>query len=438
MDETVFNIIEKKQKIKPKAKQIKTFTMDGVSSWVDGSFVRQRIVDLLTTAYGEPFIRQFIKKERGETITRPTLIGRVNSQIEFKKKVIEKPKKLVNKSTLGVDWLQGTVDYSRLVDVLELLTLTFGHMPVAMLGGIMRGYNRTCSFVPLATGHGVNVIFHDTKEKSGVRGETILIQITGQGTSRLDYNELRKLGDTLKNDYNFSCSRIDTCFNDYDRIISVAEIKKEVEKGNFSGFKKPTEYKKGELTSEGLILTGDTVAFGSRGNNGSGKYARIYDKGMESDGKEDCIRYEIEWSLKRSKVVFEDLFGTEDLDEFIVVLAGHIGGAILFVDRSKNEKNIERLKLLPWWRKIVDMLGRSVFSIPAVESTIEGTKQHLWRNTARSFAKVRRSFHSDDDFCMFFDEILMKGEDSLTQGDFVQLEEFGCNRPIKSKEAVGF
>ena len=71
------------------------------------------------------------------------------------------------------------------------------------------------------------------------------------------------------------------------------------------------------------IRTGDSVLLGSRGNNGSGKYMRIYDKklemmlrGIPADQCEDCIRYELELADEKAEAAWRLLVICRDVEEF--------------------------------------------------------------------------------------------------------------------------
>lgn len=387
------------------------------------------------------------------------LIGRVNSQIEAKKESIVSPKKKVNKSSIGLDWLQGSISYDSLIDILEELSIRFGEYPRISKRGLLGNYNRSCSFVALDKGYAVNVMFDNSWETAEkLHNGKMLVQITGQGMARFDYDSLKGFGEILIERFGFSCTRIDTCFNDFERIAELKEIADWVGKKCISGFRKGLEIKGLDLSgnavpnegkvknSFGAVIIGHTISFGSRGKNGSGKYLRIYDKNLESNGEIDCVRYEVEWGQDRAKYVFQELFGGADsIDEFVVRLSGFIGGSVLFVDKvNGTDKNVSRLAIIPFWQKVLDLLGRCTFSLPKKETTIEGKIEYLERNTARAFATVKKTFRSEADFTIWFHNVVDQGENRMNDSDFEALEQYekggGLYRRNKNKfkEAIAF
>jgi DNA relaxase NicK len=79
------------------------------------------------------------------------------------------------------------------------------------------------------------------------------------------------------------------------RVASMDDIRAAADRGNYAGFLKHMPLR--EQMRDGTI-TGDSVTFGARGKDGSGKYMRIYDKALESGGVVDAIRYECVFSKR--------------------------------------------------------------------------------------------------------------------------------------------
>ena len=95
------------------------------------------------------------------------------------------------------------------------------------------------------------------------------------------------------------CTRIDLAADDFTRKRLVMDvIHQAATAGHVVGFRcyDPRRPLKNMQTGQ---LAGDTAYFGKRGNHGSGRYVRFYDKGLESNGEVDSIRYEVELSGQR-------------------------------------------------------------------------------------------------------------------------------------------
>ena len=156
-------------------------------------------------------------------------------------------------------------------------------------------------------------------------------------------------------------------------------------RGNVIGFKRydPRKPVRNVVTGE---LEGNTAYFGRRGSDGSGKYVRFYDKSLESGGKINSIRFEVELSGVRSAQAFQVLassFTTERLREKI---ANILGDAIDFRDRQQHV-HIVRMDRLGWWSRAVELLGRAVMVVRRVVPPLQSAMQHFDRCWTRTLAK---------------------------------------------------
>lgn len=223
------------------------------------------------------------------------------------------------------------------------------------------------------------------------------------------------------------CTRIDIFFDDYQRLIEVTELAKLARRGDFSKFIswhiKESGYrsdgKRGKLGDDGTQikrkagLTYSEVSFGSRGSTGSGKYLRIYDKLLESGGKFDCIRWEVEFSQRKAQEVFMVLAGTSgDMDIFATICGALIGGCINFVHRN-GDRNIGRLDVYEFWDLITKSLGKLTIRIEKKKNTLTGVIEWTERQVAPSLACVRKSFVSDQKFFAWVTDILDDGESRM-------------------------
>jgi hypothetical protein len=182
-------------------------------------------------------------------------------------------------------------------------------------------------------------------------------------------------------------SRMDPAADDYSHVLlRMSDVHQAAEAGFYVGCKRydarrPWKNRQGDLE-------GDTAYFGRRGSDGSGRYVRFYDKRLESKGRVDCIRYEVEASQEYARALFASLASSHSPESFLRKIAEFLGGAIDFRLRKGCEKNIKRLQRCAWWQVIVDRLGsvkyRNSKVIPPLQKTIE-----YWdRNWTRTLAKA--------------------------------------------------
>ena len=215
-----------------------------------------------------------------------------------------------------------------------------------------------------------------------------------------------------------ACSRIDIYFDDYQRIISPDGLKKIVDKKDFSGFREINikQRKRGIAGENAMDIIHDEIDFGRRGQNGCGKYLRVYDKNLESDGEKNCIRWEIEFTKERAQRVFDILCRTKSLESFVTITGSLIGGAIAFVHReSKGEKNIGRLSVYDFWKKIIELLGEVSIRVPCKKQDMVGMYRFIYRQVSPTLACLRDTFLSDNDFFNFLLDVLAEGELKMSQ-----------------------
>jgi DNA relaxase NicK len=159
-----------------------------------------------------------------------------------------------------------------------------------------------------------------------------------------------------------------------------------VKTGDYSGFKRARPLP--VYDNHGRLIR-DEVAFGSRGDHGSGKYLRIYDKDLESNGKQNCIRWEVEFASERANLVFERLTQCADLSTFAVVCGALVGGIINFVKRGKT-KNICRLEVYEFWQLIRAALGKIVVRVRRDETDEKKMREWIDRQVSPTLACLRK------------------------------------------------
>jgi len=201
------------------------------------------------------------------------------------------------------------------------------------------------------------------------------------------------------------CTRIDIFFDDYRRIVEPYDLHELIERYDYTGFRK-AGYRPAWDCGRRCY---DEAWFGRRGQNGSGKYLRCYDKKLESDGEKDCVRWEIEFSQKKSQKVFIALSGCEgDIVVFATICGALIGGCISFVHRN-GDRNINRLDVYDFWQLITESLGKLTIRIEKIQNTLTGVIEWTERQVAPSLACVRKTFVSDQKFIAWVIDMLDDG-----------------------------
>lgn len=205
-------------------------------------------------------------------------------------------------------------------------------------------------------------------------------------------------------------TRLDIYFDDFQRLITPSSLQKIIKKNDFTGFRKGGNI---QICKSGRLIH-DEADFGSRGKQGSGKYVRIYDKSLESDGSKDAIRYEIEFTKEHANKAFDLLSQMGSPESMAQVCGELVVGAITFIKRT-GEKNIGRLKVYKFWERIKKRLGSVVIRVPIKRPTILSMFKYIERQAIRTIAVLRCTFVTDVDFTNWYCDNLAEAELNLSQ-----------------------
>jgi len=207
-----------------------------------------------------------------------------------------------------------------------------------------------------------------------------------------------------------SCTRCDVFFDDYRRLINPCDLHDIIKRSDYSGFRKAQMKQRFE---RGRLIH-DEADFGTRGDNGSGKYLRVYDKTLESNGQKDCVRWEVEFSKERAHIVFDKLSSVKTIDAFATLCGSLIAGAINFVHRT-HDKNIRRLDVYDFWQQIKKTLGVLIVRLEIKHSNITGMHNWVFRQVSPTMACLRDTFIDDYDFINWLFYVLDEGELRMSQ-----------------------
>jgi DNA relaxase NicK len=315
---------------------------------------------------------------------------------------------------VGIDWVQGTFGIVHLHDCIEFLGGILGDtfaLKVDAEGNFIgiRWYR----FVYAGASGAVIACGYRRRD----RFEHCYLQLSASVLALLSPSQILELIAFLHS-IGFKPSRLDIRLDDYEKRLKPQDARECADNGQVFGFKSgPT----GRCYSYVCGRDGgDTIYFGSRGKDGSGKLLRIYDKAIESKGVVDAIRIEVELSSKKARDFWE-LLVTADMQSAPAILLGAIAASIRFAQCRDNSRRADRSDNLPVWDELVGDAATVVWSPCVKQDSLQKSIDWLKRQVSATFASVLEAIsriHGDTDACLrFFYELWAEGEDKIT-GDF--------------------
>lgn len=307
------------------------------------------------------------------------------------------------KNEVGLHWLRISIARQYLAKVRQYLDFYFGESSQDGFGlwSYDSRYHWPC---------GASLNYDSAAVRSdSVHNGKFTVEIPGQALDGIDQTDLHLFLLSLRQ-FNPTCTRCDVFFDDYNRTINPHELHDIVQAHDYSGFRKShikIGYDSGRLVQ-------DEVDLGKRGPNGSGQYLRIYDKFLESEGKKNCIRFEVEFTKERSHKVFDKLSQVTSVDAFATLCGSLVGGSVKFVYRN-GDKNISRLTVYDFWKEILELLGSVVIRIPIKETDIAGKYKYIYRQVSPTLALLRGTFVDDTDFFNWLNDVIGEGELRMSQ-----------------------
>ncbi len=122
------------------------------------------------------------------------------------------------------------------------------------------------------------------------------------------------------------------------------------------------------------------VEVGKRGKDGSGRYVRIYDKGLETktmtEGK--WIRWEVEFATGHAGYITYHLSNTKSNEEAAAFLLETVFGAIDF--KEPTDKHVSRRPRSLWYQRLIGTISPSLLRVQRHRTDLAGYKS--WIRTA--------------------------------------------------------
>lgn len=304
---------------------------------------------------------------------------------------------------VGIHWLRISIPRQYLQDVRTYCGYYFG-------ASVQDGYGLWSYDSRFSWSNGASLNYDiDTTRANMVHQGKCTLDVPGKALDAIEELDLHLFLLSLRH-FSPSCTRIDVFFDDYNRQNTPSGIHEIIKNRDYSGFRK------GQLKQrfDGGEMIHDEVDFGTRGDNGSGKYLRVYDKALESDGENNCIRWEVEFSKERAHKVFEKLSEVASVEAFATLCGSLVAGSITFVHRN-GDKNIGRLEVYDFWQKIKDVLGTVVIRVSIKTTDIGGMYKWVYRQVSPTLACLRGTFVDESDFMEWLYDVLCEGELNMSQ-----------------------
>ena len=230
------------------------------------------------------------------------------------------------------------------------------------------------------------------------------------------------------------CTRVDAAIDVRRDLLTMERVHAAARADHVVGFRRyePVQPVRDMRTGE---LAEDQARFGRRGRDGSGRFVRVYDKGLESDGELDCVRVEVELSGDMAAQVFElMLCGASDLAELERNLGRCVVASIDFADKSGAHGHRDRFERLTWWQRIVDLVGSATIAVERVQPTLERSVEFIKRVAPMIFARLVRAV---DLAGMAGEQLLSQLVSDLLERGQQKLELVGGARPGDLRIDVG-
>lgn len=210
-------------------------------------------------------------------------------------------------------------------------------------------------------------------------------------------------------------SRLDVAFDDYDWVVTPAEVDAAYDAGCVVGFRNADPRGKKKRPGQD---TGKSVAFGAQGSQGSGKYLLVYDKNEESKGAINACRWEFRFFGERAEQAGVYLRLATSAGDLLSRLGSLIVGGIDFRNRELDPDNINRCPRLPWWQKLCGKLGQPHRVVVRKEDrTLEEMRDYAANTWPRRLALMYAWYekhHPGYGFQMWMDQLRFAGDQVLT------------------------
>ncbi len=129
------------------------------------------------------------------------------------------------------------------------------------------------------------------------------------------------------------------------------------------------------------------------GSRSSRQFLRVYNKGVESGGQTDSIRWELEFKKEAAEIVSGRLVG----EHWQGVFSEHLVQVVDFRERSGRRRG-DRSRRLGWFEAIVGGATKATLRYPRPARTLEEAETWIWEQVAVTLATVVEARGGDLDY----------------------------------------
>jgi len=181
-------------------------------------------------------------------------------------------------------------------------------------------------------------------------------------------------------------TRCDTAIDDYGRIIEPDQVLEMIQGPDI------VTHAKKWLTQRGGAVGSkeSTGATDYLGAPGSRQRVRVYDKGLESGGEMDCIR----WELESRKEAAETMATALAYQSWGEVMASRLVGFVDFRDADSHSE-VEKRQRLAWFQELVGLARKASAYLPKAAKTALDVIDWLDRSIGPSLAMAMKYWKGD-------------------------------------------
>jgi len=184
-------------------------------------------------------------------------------------------------------------------------------------------------------------------------------------------------------------TRLDLAMDDYGRTVSPADFQAAVTGADVVTHAKRWRAIQGGTVGEDSQPTGATCYLGAPASR---VQLRMYDKGLETHGRINAIRHELQLRDEPAQAVLQELAGGRNWGQ---VWASHLARFVDFRRPVAGDSNKTRWERVPWFQALVGMASKALAYPPAPVRTIEQVIDWLKQGVAPSLALVVAHFKGD-------------------------------------------
>jgi len=292
----------------------------------------------------------------------------------------------ISQLQVHVDWLQGTCKPLNDVFVEELI----GSVCRALGDQPVYEWNQG-SYVGKQwqhRGHSVKGLRFWWDSPGETQNSHLLLSLPGSICSSVEVEVIWNLSRFLNDVFAFKVTRIDLALDDYSKRLEFENLLTASREGLFARVRQLVPH---FACLRNRRMKGWTFDVGSKQSD---SYGVIYDKETESDGRIKSVRFEGRFKDEVAHALWLQWLSIPD-ESFQELspqfLAGKTIGIVEFCERLPKEKNVSRMKRLPWWESFVAAVGSHLrHSVKKEDSTLDRAKRWVERQVTGTLAILRK------------------------------------------------